>query len=240
MQLLISILLALLFWALMYIAYLGISARRLPPRQELKPRSPAKAAPAPLKSDEIHSLLSWNIGFGAYEKSFSFFMDGGRYGRAVDSNRLLLNMGHIGEYLTKHPAELHLFQEVDTASDRSWRLDEVRLLRSMPGMIRSASCFADNYRSGYIFWPLYGPMGKCRSGLLSLSCFGIRSAERLRLPVDPFPLSLTDLDRCLLKSRIPTEGGRELVLYNLHLSAYSRSSSLEVLYCACAIYSSES
>ena len=37
---------------------------------------------------------------------------------------------------------------------------------------------------------------------------------------------LVDLDRCYSVSRVPAEGGRELCLYNLHLSAYSSDGSI--------------
>jgi len=38
-------------------------------------------------------------------------------------------------------------------------------------------------------------------------------------------MKLLDLDRCYSVNRIPTENGKELVLYNLHLSAYTSDPS---------------
>ena len=39
-------------------------------------------------------------------------------------------------------------------------------------------------------------------------------------------MKLADLDRCYSVSRIPVNNGRELVLYNLHLSAYTSDGSI--------------
>ena len=35
-----------------------------------------------------------------------------------------------------------------------------------------------------------------------------------------------DLDRCYSVSRVPVEGGKELCLYDLHLSAYSSDGTI--------------
>ena len=49
-------------------------------------------------------------------------------------------------------------------------------------------------------------------------------------------MKLVDLDRCYSVSRIPMENGRELVLYNLHLSAYTSDGTIatEQLQMLCA------
>lgn len=39
-------------------------------------------------------------------------------------------------------------------------------------------------------------------------------------------MKLLDLDRCYSVSRIPTASGKELVLYNLHLSAYTSDGAI--------------
>ena len=49
-------------------------------------------------------------------------------------------------------------------------------------------------------------------------------------------MKLVDLDRCYSVSRVPMENGRELVLYNLHLSAYTSDGTIatEQLQMLCA------
>ena len=49
---------------------------------------------------------------------------------------------------------------------------------------------------------------------------------RISLPVEAGFMKLLDLDRCYSKSWIPVADGRHLVLYNLHLSAYSNDGTI--------------
>ena len=86
--------------------------------------------------------------------------------------------------------------------------------------------FAQNYDSAYLFYPLTEPHGASRAGQITLSRFGVASALRRSLPVETGVMKFFDLDRCYSVSRIPTENGRELCLYNLHLSAYTSDGSI--------------
>ena len=61
---------------------------------------------------------------------------------------------------------------------------------------------------------------------MTLSRFGIDSALRRSLPIETGVMKFFDLDRCYSVSRIPTADGRELCLYNLHLSAYTSDGSI--------------
>ena len=88
------------------------------------------------------------------------------------------------------------------------------------------STFAQNYDSPYLFWPPLEPHGANRSGMLSLSRFSMSSALRRSLPIEKGVMKLVDLDRCYAVHRIPVEEGRELVLYNVHLSAYTSDGAI--------------
>ena len=59
---------------------------------------------------------------------------------------------------------------------------------------------------------------------------------RRSLPIETGIMKLVDLDRCYSVSRVPMENGRELVLYNLHLSAYTSDGTIatEQLQMLCA------
>ena len=70
------------------------------------------------------------------------------------------------------------------------------------------------------------PHGANQSGILTLSRHPISSAVRRSLPIETGIMKLVDLDRCYSVSRIPMENGRELVLYNLHLSAYTSDGTI--------------
>jgi endonuclease/exonuclease/phosphatase family metal-dependent hydrolase len=52
-------------------------------------------------------------------------------------------------------------------------------------------------------------------------------AERVQLPGEyPWPTKLFQLDRCALRQLVPVRGGRELAVYNVHLSAYDKDGSI--------------
>ena len=109
-------------------------------------------------------------------------------------------------------------------STRTYQVDERPYITdALPGL---SSVFCQNYDSPYLFYPLTRPHGASRSGLLTLSAAGITAASRVELPVEGGFMKLLDLDRCYSVSRIPAENGKELVLYNLHLSAYTSDGTI--------------
>ena len=61
---------------------------------------------------------------------------------------------------------------------------------------------------------------------MTLSAQTVDSARRVELPIENSLMKLVDLDRCYSVHRIPVAGGGELVLYNLHLSAYTSDGTI--------------
>ena len=119
-----------------------------------------------------------------------------------------------------------LFQEVDTDGTRSWHIDETAYLSDAMTGCEFDVVFAQNYDSPYLFYPLIQPHGANQSGIVTLSRHPIASAARRELPVESGFMKLLDLDRCYSVSHIPTASGKELVLYNLHLSAYTSDGAI--------------
>lgn len=115
-------------------------------------------------------------------------------------------------------------QEVDVDATRSWHIDEVELLTGE--LADYNRIFAQNYDSPYLFWPLTEPHGASRSGIVTLSRCRVESALRRSLPVETGFSKFLDLDRCYSVSRVPVSNGRELCLYNVHLSAYTTDGSI--------------
>ena len=166
-----------------------------------------------------YDILSYNIGFGAYEPDYGFFMDGGKQSRAWSKTRLDKNLNNIAAFLKEQAADFYIVQEVDIGSTRSYQVDQRTYLSdALPDM---AYTFAQNYDSPYLFYPIFSPHGASRSGLMTFSFAGISAAERVELPVEKGLTKFLDLDRCYSKNYIPADNGRSLVLYNFHLSAYT-------------------
>ncbi len=204
-----------------YVSYVLLSFHRLGDGA-LTVQGPAPAALP--ETERAYTVVSYNIGFGAYEADFGFFMDGGKQSRAWSGERLDANLTRIGGLLREQSADLYLIQEVDIDSTRSYRRDErANLISALPEL---AFVFCQNYDSPYLFYPLLRPHGASKSGLMTFSAFPIGEAERLELPIESGLRKLLDLDRCYSKSRVALPGRQDLVLYDFHLSAYTADGSI--------------
>lgn len=217
----LCVVLALVLLVGAYAAYVFIDYHRL---GDMALSAEGEASVAAVERGREYTVISYNIGFGAYEYDYGFFMDGGTESRAWSEGRLMVNLAHIAEYMSRQLADFYLVQEVDIDSTRSYHVDErEELYRALPGLCH---VFAQNYDSPYLFYPITQPHGASRSGLLTFSIAEITSAWRVELPVETGFMKLLDLDRCYSVSRIPVDGGKELILYNLHLSAYTSDGTI--------------
>lgn len=214
------VLLILVLLLAAYIAYVFISYHRIGDQTI----TPEGSATGTLETGTEYKIVSYNIGFGAYESDFGFFLDGGDRARAWSKERLDRNLKTIASFLKEQNADIVLVQEVDTDSTRSFHIDNRPYLTEM--LTGMAYTFAQNYDSPFLCYPITQPFGKARSGLMTFSAAPIASAERKEVPVETGYTKFLDLDRCYSKQRIPLKDGGELVLYNLHLSAYTSDGTI--------------
>ena len=214
-------LLAVLAVVLLYVGYVFGTYSRIEDNQALSVTQGSGGVQT-AEADTEYKVLCWNIGFGAYEDDFGFFMDGGTESRAWSKERVTANIEEIGRTIADENPDISILQEVDFDSDRSYHVDEALALRTFEDLDAwTDSVFAVNYHSAYLFYPITQPHGASKSGLLTMSKLGIRSAVRRSLPVETGVTKILDLDRCYSVTRIPVSNGKELCLYNLHLSAYT-------------------
>jgi endonuclease/exonuclease/phosphatase family metal-dependent hydrolase len=210
------VLLAIILIAVGYFAYVFIQYHRIPDNQVLSVQNP-KSERAEMEKE--YRMVSFNIGFGAYEQDFGFFMDGGDRAWAWSKERLNKNLEKINAFIGKEEAEFFLIQEVDFDSTRTYHVDE------RPGLAAALSgktyTFAQNWDSAFLFAPPTQPHGTARTGIMTFSDFHIESSLRRSLPLETGIMKIVDLDRCYSVNRIPTANGSELVVYNVHLSAYT-------------------
>lgn len=173
-----------------------------------------------LKVGDSLKVTSWNIGYGALGDNADFFMDGGTMVKSADDDRLKANMEGIVKAIGA-PDVLFL-QETDRDSARSGNVDEYAEIRdSLNKGGAYSSVFANNFKTAFVPYPM-PPIGKVDSGVATYASFAQENVERVQLPI-PFswPVSMVNLKRCLLVSRVKIEGSdKELVLVNLHLEAY--------------------
>jgi len=209
--------------ALGYVAYFVLSYHRVGDQPELEITNPLTAEPATATE---YKLLSYNVGFCTYTPDFGFFMDGGKEGRARSAAAVREVLAGIVDLIREEDPDLIHLQEVDKRSDRARKVDQVAAFdEALPDY---TSVFAVNWDSPYLLYPFTGPHGAALTGIKTYSRFGIASASRVELPVETSLMKLVDLDRCYTVSRVPTENGKTLVLYNFHLSAYTSDGTIAV------------
>lgn len=219
---LLSVLLVLVLVAGGYLCYVVFSYSRIEDNTVLTPVNTGEEKT--LEADTEYTAYIQNLGFGAYTADFTFFMDGGEKSWAESEESVIecINKG-IGE-AKKYDADFILFQEVDFDSTRSYHIDQQKMITE--AFSSYASVFAVNYDSAFLMYPFTEPHGASRAGILTLSRYNITSALRRSLPISESFSKFLDLDRCYSTSRIPVENGKELVLYNLHMSAYGGSDEI--------------
>lgn len=205
-----------------YVFYVVLSYKRLEDHMALASDAAwnAEAVGQVIESEPGREfcIITANIGFGAYDQEFDFFMDGGTMSWAGSKAQVEENVRGISEAIAEYDPDFLLLQEVDVDGTRSYHVDEYELVRQeFPSF---ETLYAQNYDSAFLFWPLYQPHGKNRAGIVTLSSYEIAAAERRSLPIADGFSKFLDLDRCYSISKIDCEDGRELVLFNVHLSAY--------------------
>ncbi len=184
-----------------------------------------------LNTGTEYTALIHNIGFGAYDTDYSFFMDvgfmkdgtkvTGKHSRGRSEKNVLENVNGMIKNAQKYNADFYMFQEVDEKATRSYGVNQKDMIIS--AFPEYSNTFAHNMHTPYILLPITEPHGKTDAGLLTLSKYKVESAIRRSYPVGTdFPERHSELDRCFVVSHIPVNNGKELVLINSHLSAYDK------------------
>lgn len=196
---------------------------------------PLQAASRTLGPDSVFSLLTWNIGYAGLGAESDFFYDSGGFffsgGKTVvtPEEQVRQNLAGILQTVANTKADMFLLQEVDFGSKRSHFSAQHDSLRKLyPDW---AAWTADNYRTPRVPLPLLEPWkayGRVHSGLLTLSAFPAAQSTRYQMPGNyPWPTRIFQLDRCALAHRIPLASGKELLVINVHLSAYDKGGVLK-------------
>ncbi len=218
----ICIVLAVVLLAVVaYLLYVVFSYYRVEDNQSLEISGDADR---PVPIGQSLTLVTYNIGFGAYSDDYSFFMDGGEYSRAFSEKAVISNTAGALEAIKAQKPDFAVLQEVDVDGTRSYGVDQTALMAE--GFSGFDRVFAQNYDSPYFLYPFSQPIGANRSGLMTFSGFGIESSVRKSLPIEESLYKYLDLDRAYTASVIPTSNGKALVLYNVHLSAYTSDGTI--------------
>lgn len=217
------VLLSLLLIVGLYVAYVFLTYSRIEDKLELTPDVIGQLSEN-VEVGQEYTIVSYNIGFGAYTSDYSFFMDGGKSSWATSEEDLLKNLNSIGDTINSINPDFVVLQEVDTNGTRTYHVNEYEILRNMLG--DGAFVFAQNYHSSFLMYPLNEPHGANESGILTYSSFAVDNSIRRSLPISTSVSKIVDLDRCYSITRIPVSNGKLLCIYNVHLSAYGTDDSV--------------
>jgi endonuclease/exonuclease/phosphatase family metal-dependent hydrolase len=186
-------------------------------------------------TDSVLSFVIWNIGYGGLGAESDFFMD--KHGMFFSGGQTIYPDQSLSDkyregirlFAESTQADFFLFQEVDVASNRSYLHNQQALLQAEKP--EYASFFAPNYKSSRVPIPILEPWhvyGKVKSGLVSLFKYQPTQSTRIQLPGSfDWPVRIFQLDRCVSVHRFDTENGKELVVMNVHNSAYDKGGVLK-------------
>ena len=207
-----------------YLLYVVCGYYRL---EDALPLEIANNKSAAVSADGSHTIMTYNVGFGAYSPEYTFFMDTGvmkdgtptqgKYGKAISKEDVEKNIEGSANIVKTHSPDFAIVQEVDFDSTRSYGVDQRVSFSSLEGY---ASLLAVNYHSSYLFYPFNDPHGKNNAGIMTLSKYKITDSTRYAFPLADDLSKFTDLDRCFSLTHIPVENGKTLSVISLHMSAY--------------------
>ncbi|OUM64686.1 hypothetical protein PIROE2DRAFT_8445 [Piromyces sp. E2] len=185
-----------------------------------------------LSTDTLYTITTFNIGYGANEDDYDFFMDGGKKSWAKSEKCLELNMKGIAEDIMDLKSDFIMLQEVDVDGTRSYHFNELDYLEKT--LEYGNYVFAQNYDSPFLLYPIFQPYGANKSGLLTGTSFNITDSIRRSLPITSNIKRFFYLDLCYSMTHIPVDNGKNLIIINLHLSSYGsdakiREKQLEII-----------
>jgi endonuclease/exonuclease/phosphatase family metal-dependent hydrolase len=206
----------------LFLLFLFIStlAEYRPPDQIILASS---VSPDTIQDSIAYSVMSWNIGYAGLGNNMDFFYDGGKGVRDTHAH-VRRNFGAISTFLKSNDSvNFILLQEADIASKRSYHINEVYSLDTL--LKKNGGYVGVNYQVGFVPVPVYSPMGKVKSGIVTYSDFQPNNVRRYAYPGSfPWPSRTFNLKRCFLVCRYNLTNGKEFILVNTHNSAYDDGS----------------
>lgn len=172
-----------------------------------------------LNPNSTFTISTFNIGYAGLDKGQDFFKDGGTSSRSRSKEQTLINMDRIIRFLTEQESDFYIIQEIDVKASRSYNVNEVAALDE--SLSDYASIYATNYKVPWVPVPVFNPMGHVEGGISTFSKYQLSSGTRYQFPgKDVWPDRLFLLDRCMTESIIQLDNGKQLIIVNLHLSAF--------------------
>ncbi|MBQ9370003.1 MAG: endonuclease/exonuclease/phosphatase family protein [Clostridia bacterium] len=223
LKIILVLVLVVVIAAIGYLAYIMLDYSRIEDDLALDPHGTSTNGAVTVGTK--YTVVTQNLGFGAYTPEFTFFMDGGTQSWAESKESVISCIDQGANNVKGFLPDFVFFQEVDTDSTRSYHVDQSKQLAGkFDGFMYTE---AVNYHSSFLMYPITQPHGFANSELMTFSKYEVASAIRRSFPISEGFSKFLDLDRCFSKSYVKVAGGDNyLVLYNVHSSAYGGSDEI--------------
>lgn len=177
------------------------------------------------KTQREFNFLTWNIGYAGLGKEMDFFYEGGKQVRpTIEQNEKYLD-GIKKVLLDNKIVDFILLQEVDVYSKRSWYDNEfIKISKILPKFF---NVFITNYDARFVPLPIWKPMGRVISGMANYLQIKPDDVEVCYFKASFYwPKRLFFIKRCYVLTRFSLDNGKDLVVFNIHNSAYGDAETL--------------
>lgn len=181
------------------------------------------AAPA-VKAGQTIKILCWNVQYMA-GKTYVFFydvLDGSGPDKRPSPEDIAKTIDEVARIINEENPDVVLLQEVDDGSKRTDNQDQLALL--LEKISPDYACHASAFYHKASFIPHTKIWGSVGMKLSTISKYRMSTAARHQLALkEEFWLKKKyDLKRAVLETRLPVEGGEDVIVMNTHLSAFAQ------------------
>lgn len=196
---------------------------------------PEQTAESEMIEDSTLTFTTWNIGYGGLGAEANFFFD--KEGMLRSNGKMIRPPKNLVEkyvegmknFVREYPTDFMLFQEVDRHSKRSYYINQYQDVSDV--LSAYSSIYAVNYQSDWVPIPTFEPWrayGRVDAGVGSWSKYNPVTSTRYQLPGEyDWPTRIFQLDRCAAVQRYKVKGNKELVVINIHNSAYDKGGKIK-------------
>ncbi|WP_028890530.1 endonuclease/exonuclease/phosphatase family protein [Tenacibaculum sp. 47A_GOM-205m] len=170
-----------------------------------------------IDNDSIYSIVTYNIGY----------LSGMTNNRAVAKPKELFdgNLKKVVKEIQKVNPDILAFQEIDYNAARSYEVNQEEEIAKLGYNYVARGVNWDEHYVPFPYWPPSMHFGKIVSGQSILSKYELKDYQRIvleRVADNPFYRDALYLDRLLQITKVVLEG-KEVVVINLHLEAFDKS-----------------
>jgi len=158
-------------------------------------------------------------------KDYYFYYEGGS-DRRPSPEAIDRTTGRVASIIKSEDPDLILLQEVDHGAKRTDHEDQLQnLLKQLP---EDYSCYSSAFYWKAAFAPHPKIMGSVGMKLAIVSKYKIEKGLRHQLPLKPdnWFVRQFDLKRAALEARLPRKEGKDLAIFNTHLTAFAFGSDV--------------